>query len=51
MPPDLLSLRASLTDHDQRLVDLVASRMRLIREVADYKAENSLPSFDREREG
>ncbi len=51
MPPDLLSLRASLTDHDQRLVELVAARMRLIREVAAYKAENSLPSFDREREG
>jgi len=48
---DLAQLRAALTEHDQRLVDLVGERMRLIREVAAYKAEKSLPSFDREREG
>ena len=29
----------------------MAERMSLIREVAKYKAEKGLPSFDREREG
>ncbi len=48
---DLLHVREELARTDQGLVDLLANRMRLIREVARVKAESDLPSFDREREG
>jgi chorismate mutase/prephenate dehydrogenase len=48
---DLSTLRAELADKDTELVRLMAERMRLIRDVAEYKAEKGLPSFDREREG
>jgi chorismate mutase / prephenate dehydrogenase len=48
---DLSQLRAELAAKDTELVALIAERMRLIRDVAKYKAENGLPSFDREREG
>src|SRR5450631_2943632 len=48
---DLLRVREELATTDQGLVDLLAKRMRLIREVARVKADQDLPSFDREREG
>jgi chorismate mutase/prephenate dehydrogenase len=50
-PPDLALIRDELAKTDQDLVTLLATRMRLIREVARVKAGNDLPSFDREREG
>jgi chorismate mutase/prephenate dehydrogenase len=50
-PPDLAAIRDELAKTDQDLVTLLATRMRLIREVARVKAERALPSFDREREG
>ena len=49
--PELAALRDELAKTDQDLVGLLATRMRLIREVARVKAEKDLPSFDREREG
>ncbi len=49
--PELVAVREALAKTDQELVGLLASRMRLIREVARVKAEKDLPSFDREREG
>lgn len=48
---DLATLRAELARKDTDLVRLLAERASLIREVAEYKAEKGLPSFDREREG
>ncbi|MBX3208602.1 MAG: bifunctional chorismate mutase/prephenate dehydrogenase [Labilithrix sp.] len=48
---DLATLRGELAEKDTELVRLLAERMGLIREVAKYKAEKGLPSFDREREG
>ena len=48
---DLATLRDELAEKDTELVRLLAERMNLIREVAKYKAEKGLPSFDREREG
>ncbi len=48
---DLATLRNELAEKDTELVRLLAERMSLIREVAKYKAEQGLPSFDREREG
>jgi len=50
-PRDLSQLRTELASKDTELVKLLAERMRLIRDVAEYKAEKGLPSFDREREG
>jgi len=50
-PPDLAAIRDELAKTDQDLVALLATRMRLIREVARVKADKDLPSFDREREG
>src|SRR4051812_11413051 len=47
----LADVREALAARDQEIVALIAERMRLIREVAFVKAENELPSFDREREG
>jgi chorismate mutase/prephenate dehydrogenase len=49
--PELSALRQELATTDQKLVGLLAERMRLIREVARVKADKDLPSFDREREG
>jgi len=49
--PELDAIREELAKTDQDLVGLLATRMRLIREVARVKAEKDLPSFDREREG
>jgi len=51
MAKDLSKLREELAAKDAELVALIADRMRLIREVAQHKADNGLPSFDREREG
>ena len=50
-PLPLTGLRDELARTDTELVGLIANRMRLIREVAQVKAEQDLPSFDREREG
>ena len=47
---DLKTLRDALVQKDTELVRLIAERMELIREVAQYKASKDLPSFDRERE-
>ena len=47
----LTSVREELAATDTELVNLLATRMRLIREVARVKAAKDLPSFDREREG
>jgi chorismate mutase/prephenate dehydrogenase len=49
--PELAAIRDELAKTDQDLVTLLATRMRLIREVARVKADKDLPSFDREREG
>jgi chorismate mutase / prephenate dehydrogenase len=48
---NLATLRSELSQKDTDLVELMADRAALIREVAEYKAEKGLPSFDREREG
>jgi chorismate mutase/prephenate dehydrogenase len=48
---DLKKLREELSACDERLVADLAERMRLIRRVAELKAKQGLPSFDREREG
>ena len=48
---ELAAVREELAATDTHLVNLLATRMRLIREVAFVKADKDLPSFDRQREG
>src|SRR5580658_9005386 len=50
-PGPLLAMRDALTACDLQIVQLLGERMRLIRRVAELKAQARLPSFDREREG
>jgi chorismate mutase / prephenate dehydrogenase len=50
-PSPLLAMRDALTACDVQIVQLLGERMRLIRRVAELKAQARLPSFDREREG
>jgi chorismate mutase/prephenate dehydrogenase len=50
-PNPLLAMREALTACDVQMVQLLGERMRLIRRVAELKAQAHLPSFDREREG
>ncbi|MGO8993835.1 MAG: prephenate dehydrogenase/arogenate dehydrogenase family protein [Polyangiaceae bacterium] len=50
-PAPLLAMRDALTACDLQIVQLLGERMRLIRRVAELKAQARLPSFDREREG
>lgn len=47
---DLATLRTELAAKDEALIALLAERMSLVREVAEYKAGKSIPPFDRERE-
>lgn len=49
--PELTAVREQLAAADGALVELLAERMRLIREVARIKGNRALPSFDRLREG
>jgi prephenate dehydrogenase/chorismate mutase len=49
-PAPILAMRDALRACDLQIVDLLGERMRLIRRVAELKAEARLPSFDRERE-
>lgn len=48
---ELLELRAQLADVDRALVQALAQRTELIRQVADLKKNHGLPCFDRDREG
>jgi chorismate mutase / prephenate dehydrogenase len=50
LPGPLLAMRDALSACDLQIVELLGERMRLIRRVAELKAEARLPSFDRERE-
>lgn len=47
----LFAMREALSSCDMQIIALLAERMRLVRKVAELKANTKLPSFDREREG
>jgi chorismate mutase-like protein len=47
---DLEALRHAIDDIDQRILDLVAERVKLVLAVGDYKRQNNLPVYDPERE-
>jgi len=50
LDPKLAQLRQRIDDVDQRLLQLIAERMRIVFEVAEYKRERGLPAYDPERE-
>lgn len=50
MSEDLRALREELSAIDQELVGAVARRTEVIRKVAELKAKQGLPAFDRDRE-
>lgn len=43
-------LREQIDEVDNRILTAVAERMELVKEVGEYKKENSLPVIDPERE-
>ena len=48
--PRLSNLRASLREVDEKLLDLLSHRMRLVEPIADEKSINNLPIRDRSQE-
>lgn len=47
---ELAELRSAIDEVDQKILELVAERVRLVLAVGDYKRRNSLPVYDPERE-
>jgi chorismate mutase len=50
LAPELAALRRSIDDLDQRILELVAERVRVVLSVGEYKRKNALPVYDPERE-
>lgn len=46
----LYEIRSEIDNIDHELVSLFQMRMNLVKEVANYKIENSLPIFNPDRE-
>jgi chorismate mutase len=49
-PPELEALRRRIDEIDQKLLELVAARVRVVLEVGDYKRRHGLAVYDPERE-
>ncbi len=47
---DIIGARAKINETDKAMAKLFCERMHAVKEIADYKAENSLPIFDAKRE-
>ena len=50
MSPELAKLREEIETLDRSLVELIATRVRLARDVGDAKAKAGLPTLDHVRE-
>ncbi len=50
MELNLQDIRKQLDAIDEQLIDLFARRMRLVKDVADYKMEHGMPVLDAGRE-
>ena len=46
----LSSLRKKIDNVDLQLLELLAQRLKISREIAEYKRQNNLPIQDRKRE-
>jgi chorismate mutase len=49
-PPELESLRQAIDAVDQKILELVSERIRLVMQVGDFKRERNLPVYDADRE-
>ena len=47
---ELEGYRAEITNTDQEIIDLIAKRNKIVKEVGQYKKENKLKVYDPERE-
>lgn len=47
---DLSQLRQEINEIDAQLLELLAKRVSVVKEVGEYKKENNLPIVDPERE-
>ena len=50
MAKDLLKARKEINEIDKEMAALFVRRMAAVRDVAEYKAENNLPIYDKKRE-
>ena len=50
MAKDLLKARKEINEIDREMADLFVKRMVAVKDVAEYKAENNLPIYDKKRE-
>ena len=50
MAKDLLKVRKEINEIDKEMAALFVRRMAAVRDVAEYKAENNLPIYDKKRE-
>lgn len=50
MAKDLLKVRKEINEIDREMADLFVKRMAAVKDVAEYKAENNLPIYDKKRE-
>ena len=48
--PELDSLRSAIDEVDQRILELMAERVRLVLAVGDVKRASQMPVYDPERE-
>lgn len=49
-PDELEKLRLEINDIDEKLIELFKKRMRIVKKIAGYKAENSMDVLDKSRE-
>ncbi len=47
---ELKDLRTSIDEIDAQITDLIIKRMDVVKDIANYKAENKLPIYDPQRE-
>ncbi len=43
-------LREKIDELDRKILELIAERFRVVREIAEYKKQHNLPIEDKERE-
>lgn len=47
---ELVELRNQIDQIDEKMADLFAQRMRIVKQVGEFKKTNNMPILDKERE-
>lgn len=50
LAPELVAFRRAIDELDQRILELVAERVRVVLRVGEFKRQHGLPIYDPERE-